>query len=372
LPVSAVDCVQPAIQHTREQLFKHFHFGQWARLALVGILAAEVQSGGCSAPNFSNFNIPITPPRKSGEEFLPPNFPHIDPAHLGQLLGLIGVALLLAAVVILIFLYLNSVFRFILFDSVLRRQCSIGDGWHRWRRAGGRFFWWQLVFQTVALVYIVILVGIPLAIAFAAGWFDHARERPAPLIIGGVLLVLLAIASVLAMAAIQLAARDFLVPIMAFEGLGFGDGWNRLLPIISREKGKFFVYLLMKIVLSLAAAIVFGILAIIPMLIVAVPAVGAVVIGYYAGLRWDAVTISLTVILGSMLFVILIYLIALVSVPGTVFFPAFSIYFFAPRYPRLAAILYPAPPPAPAPQSPPIPEPPPEPPPLPPIPETAV
>ena len=45
MPVSAVDSVQPALQHTRQQLFTRFRFGQWSRLALVGILAAELHVG---------------------------------------------------------------------------------------------------------------------------------------------------------------------------------------------------------------------------------------------------------------------------------------------------------------------------------------
>jgi hypothetical protein len=72
----------------------------------------------------------------------------------------------------------------------------------------------------------------------------------------------------------------------------------------------------------------------------------------------------------------LIYLIALINVPAIVFFPAFSIYFFAPRYPKLAALLNPAPqaPPLPeaTPDAPPPPPPEnltPEPPPIPPSPE---
>ena len=39
-----------------------------------------------------------------------------------------------------------------------------------------------------------------------------------------------------------------------------------------------------------------------------------------------------------------LYLVSLISVPAIVFFPAYSMYFFAGRYPRLAAALYPAPP----------------------------
>ncbi|HEV2470142.1 MAG TPA: hypothetical protein VGS78_13205 [Candidatus Sulfotelmatobacter sp.] len=40
---------------------------------------------------------------------------------------------------------------------------------------------------------------------------------------------------------------------------------------------------------------------------------------------------------------ILFYVIALVSVPAIVFFPAYSIYFFAPRYRPLSVALYPPP-----------------------------
>ena len=54
-------------------------------------------------------------------------------------------------------------------------------------------------------------------------------------------------------------------------------------------------------------------------------------------------TISLAIISGSVLLVLLIYLIALVCVPATVFFPAYGLYFLASRYPTLDALLNPAP-----------------------------
>jgi hypothetical protein len=40
---------------------------------------------------------------------------------------------------------------------------------------------------------------------------------------------------------------------------------------------------------------------------------------------------------------ILIFAIALITVPEVVFFPAYAIYFSAPRYPALAALLWPPP-----------------------------
>jgi hypothetical protein len=72
---------------------------------------------------------------------------------------------------------------------------------------------------------------------------------------------------------------------------------------------------------------------------------------------------------GCVLLVIFLLVTSLISVPAIVFFPAYSMHFFAARYPALHAVLYPVPP---APQIPPGPPSPPyEPPPLPPSPEPA-
>jgi len=374
MPVSAVDCVQPALQHTREQLFTRFRFGQWSRLALVGILAAELHVGGCNFGNLGNTWPRI--PHKSGRGFLPssslpsgwpPFNPAHIPAHMGQFVGLIVAVIFVAIVFAFIFLYINSVFRFILFDSVLRRECSIGEGWRKWRRAGGRFFLWQIVFLIATWLFLAVLVGLPLALAFAAGWATNLTQHLGRLIVGVLLLGVLIAAFVLIAAVVQVLAKDFLVPIMALENLNFADGWHRLLAMIGREKGRYAVYLLLKLVLSIAAAILFSIIAIIPALFVIVPGVVAVVAGHEAGLGWNVTTISLAIIFGSLLLLLLIYLIALVCVPATVFFPAYALHFLAARYPNLDALLHPVAAP-PAPVLPSIPPPPPnfEPPPLPP------
>jgi hypothetical protein len=369
VPISAVDCVQPAIQHAREQLFTRFHWGQWSRLALVGILAAELHSGGCGS--FPSFNLPTSRPRSGGQGFMaPPFIPHIDTARIAQFAGLIAAVLILAFIVFFLFLYVSSVFRFILFESVLKKHCMIGEGWQRWHSTGRRFFLWQIVFLIATWLFLGFLIGIPIAVAAAAGWWANPRQHMGPFIGGAILLFGLLIVFALAAAAVHALAKDFLVPIMAIEGLDFADGWSRLLAMMRPEFGKYVVYLLMKLVLAIAAGILFSIIAIIPALAVIVPAAILVFVGKAAGMGWNVTTISLAVILGTVFLLILIYLIALVSVPATVFFPAYSIYFFASRYPNLDALLHPAPSP-PAPESPTaVPEsPPPELPPLPPSPE---
>jgi hypothetical protein len=379
LPISAVDCAQPALHHTRQQLFTNFRWGQWSRLALVGILAAELHVGGCSFGNFGG-NWPRIP-HKSRGEFLPSGLTSIlspfDPSripahiseHIGQFIGLILLGVFAFLVLSFVFLYINSVFRFILFDSVLRRECSIGEGWRKWRRAGGRFFLWQIVMLIATWLSLAVLIGLPLGLAFAAGWTANLKEHIGRLIVGVILLVGLFVVFVLAVALVQALSKDFLVPLMALENLDFADGWHRLLAMIRLEKGRFAVYLLLKLVLSIAAAILFSILAFIVAMVVVVPGVVVVVAGAAAGMGWNVTTISLAIIFGSVLVLLMIYLIALVCVPGTVFFPAYAMHFFAARYPNLDALLNPAPPLAPlAPEPAPVPESPPpfEPPPLPP------
>ncbi len=370
MPVSAVDCVQPAIQHTREQLFRPFHFGQWSRLALVGILATQMRSASCNFP--TNFNWPH--PRRA-QEFSTSPFPgldNFDPSRIAEFAGLIIAVVLLAIVLGLIFLYINSVFRFILFDSVLSKRCAIREGWHRWHRAGRRYFLWQIVLLIAQGLFLGVLVAVPLAIAAALGWFNNVDQHMARTVLGIALLIFIFIFWLLAIVTVQLLASDFLVPIMALDDVDFADGWSRLIALIRPEPGKFAVYLLLKFALGIAAAILFGILAIIPALVIVLPAVLVAVAAHSAGMTWTVATISLAVICGTFLLVLLIYAISFVSVPATVFFPAFAIHFFAARYPKLDAILHPPPPVnvTPASELPPIESPPDEAPPLPQTPES--
>ena len=365
MSVSAVDCVQPAIQHTRQQLFSRFRFSQWMRLALVGILAGELYVGSCG---FGNFGNAWQRPRIGrDQEFVPPPpFNHIDPARIAQFAGLIFAAVLLAIVLFFVFLYINSVFRFILFDSVLRRECSIGDGWQRWQRAGRRYFLWQLVLAISSSLFLGVLIGVPFMMMGASGWTKDFPRHLAGLA-GGVILLLGVVAvSLLVVGVVKVLGKDFLVPIMALEDLDFADGWSRLLGLMRAEPGAYAVYLLLKIAMTIAAMICFTIAAIFPILIVAIPSALVFVAGAAAGLGWTVATISLTIIFGTVAFLLLIYLIACVCVPATVFFPAYAMYFFAARYPNLAALLNPAP----APEAPSAAEAPPStPPPMPPEPE---
>ena len=340
MPISAIDAISPAFQHTRQQLFHPFRIGQWARIALVGFLAGELTSGGgCNSIQF--------PSNTSGtRQFVGFSLPNIDP---GTLVGLIAFLVVFGTLFGFLWIYLNSVMRFILFDSVIAKSCQIRRGWSLRQLPGWRYFLWQLLFFIAFPIGLALLIGVPALFGFAMGWFKEPKEHLVVLILGGMVLFFVFFAALIIWLVVHVLTKDFVVPQMALEDISAFEGWRRLFPRLQSEKGGYAAYVLMKIVMTLGVAVIVGIITFITILLMLIPVGGlgaiAVLGGKSAGLHWDLYTISIAVVVGCVLLAIILYVISLISVPAIVFFPAYSIYFFAGRYPALDALLHPAPPP---------------------------
>jgi hypothetical protein len=352
LPISAVDTIALAFQHTKRQLVQPFRFWQWARLAFVGLLAGEMGSGG-------GCNVPTSFPHQSGGSrhldgsgIGGPGFGGLGVGDLGLgsidpavLAGLIAVLVVAGLVFWLIMMYVSSVMRFILFDSVLAKECRIRAGWSRRQSAGWKYFVWQLGFGLIVLMAMVVLVGIPALVAFLLGWFAQPNEHILGLALSGIVLFVIFLAFVVAAAVVHVLTKDFVVPQMALEGIGVIEGWRRLWPMLQGEAGGYTVYVLIKVVLAMGAGIVIGLVSLVVTLVVAIPTVllglVAVLTGKSAGLTWNAFTITVAIVVGCVLLAVFMYLLSLVAVPAIVFFPAYAIYFFAARYRALSLALYP-------------------------------
>jgi hypothetical protein len=349
LPISAVDAIGPAFEHTRQQLLKPFRLNQWGKLALVGFLTGELSSGGgCSMPS-----IPRIPHSRGDSHLFAPfeglNLPHWDPKTVGLAVTLSLVGILVLG---LLFVYLNSVMRFVLFDSVIDKQCEIGRSWRRRHDAGMRFFFWQISLVLISWGIILVLIGIPALIGLGLGWFSNPGDHMLPLILGGIFAFVFFFLLMVVTMVVTVLTKDFVVPQMALENIGAVEGWRRLLPMMKAERGGYAGYIGMKIVLALGAAILFGIVSAIAILFMLIPAAAmggvALLAGKAAGMTWTLYTITAAVVAGSIAILVMLYVVSFVSVPGIVFFPAYSLYFFAARYPALSAVLYPplpAPPP---------------------------
>jgi len=355
LPQSAVDSLSLAFEHAKTQLFRPFRLGQWSRLALVGLFAGEMGSGG--GCNGSNFHIPA---HTGGghREFLMGSFP--SPWLYGPLLI---VLLITVPILWLLFLYVSSRMRFILFDSVIAKRCEVRRMWRQRREPAMRYFLWQIVLSLVSLAGFAVIVGVPALFAFTLGWFTEPRSHLAGWILLGILVFFAFMAWAVAAVVAHVFTKDFVVPQMALEGVSAFEGWSRLWKMLGNEKGGYAGYAGMKLLMSIGAGIAVGIAALILLLILLIPVGGlgavAVFTGQAAGLTWNVFTITLAVVACCVFLLVFFYAVALISVPAIVFFPAYSIYFFAGRYPQLGSLIYPPPPPAPPliPPMDPIPEP---------------
>jgi hypothetical protein len=159
------------------------------------------------------------------------------------------------------------------------------------------------------------------------------------------------IAYILIGAVIGLFAKDFCIPIMAMDEVGIIKAWRRLFPIVAAEKLAFVFYVLMKIVLAIAAAILAGIVTVVLILLLLIPlgiaGVLLFLVGKAMGLTFGLATICALVILGGILLMGLFYLLAIISTPFMVFFQSYVLHFIGSRYPGVGTILFPTPPEAP-------------------------
>ena len=348
MPLSAVDSVSPAIEHAKAQLFRPFRLGQWSRLALVGLFAGEMSSGG----GCNSFHVPAHT-SGSHRDFLVGNFP--DPWVFGPLI----IALLIAMPFLwLLFMYLNSRLRFVLFDSVIAKRCEIRRMWAQRGDPALKYFLWQIVLSLVSLAGMAIIIGVPALFAFGLGWFTAPKEHLAGWILAGIVVFFVFVGWAVLAILVHVFTKDFVVPQMALEGISAFEGWSRLWKMMHSEKGGYAGYAGMKFLLSIGAAFIFGILTLIVMLIVLIPVGGLGAIGLLMGhaagmaLTWNVFTITLAIVAGCIFLLVFMYGASLISVPAIVFFPAYAIYFFAGRYPLLGNLIYPPmmPPPAPVPE----------------------
>ncbi len=363
MPVSAVDAIHPAIEHAKKQLFAPFRFGQWARLALVGLLAGEMSSGGsCNIPSNLPTDLRHLPRNDGSQAFLADPFTDILLNHPWVTVGAIILAVVVFFVIGTIFMYISSRMRFVLFDSVLTRQCHVRRNWRARASQGWRLFVWQVILSTISFALLLVVLGIAALFAWRLGWFEDPRSHVIQLVVVGVGLVVLLLLLSLVVAVVNVMTKDFVVPQMAFEDIAAIDAWRRFWPQVRTQMGGYAGYVGMKIVLAIAAAVVFGIIGVIVIVVLMIPigalGVAAFFSGKAMGLAWNPGTITFAVIFGVIALGAIVFAGALVNTPSVIFFQAYSMYFFAPRYEPLARALWGAPSAPPAPPAPPF-EPPP-------------
>src|SRR5262249_32772648 len=170
----------------------------------------------------------------------------------------------------LAYLYISSVSRFVLFESVLRRNCELSESWGRWQGQGLRYFGFQLALSIVGMGVAAILF-IPLLLPVVAALLKNHQTHGPGLLIALLPMILVFTVFGLLMALIGVLTKDFVIPLMAVDRVGVIEGWRRLLGMMKSEKSSYAGYVGMKIVLAIGASVVFGIVAAVVAAIALIP-----------------------------------------------------------------------------------------------------
>ena len=336
-PLDPIQATSAAWERATELMFRPFRFSFWWRMAFLAFMTGEMSSGGGT-----NFNIPTDLGQHSNSTHRLMAAP--DP-FAGLPLAVLVLAILAGLVFMVVFAYLGSVFRFVLFDAVLTGRYRLREGFARWQSHGTRFFVWSIGYG------LVMLTGIGLLVLIGVAQIVGVKRGDVASILVLVIAVLLGLAVLLAGAVIFVLTKDFVLPIMAFEGVPATVAWGRLRKMMSTEPMTYLGYIGMKILLAMGAGIVAGIASLMVLLVFVIVGVIAALVIVPMHLGWNIATIALAILFGGVAVLVLLFLMGMITAPIAVFFQAYALYFFGRRFRPLEMVMFPeppAPPPSPA------------------------
>ena len=333
LVLSATQAIAPAVERTRNLLFRPFALGTFLKLCAVAVLT-EGYSG--------NFNFPSHRAR-AGHLAAAPLALHLSPSLLAALV-IVGVAAVVLAVVLF---YLAVRLRFALFECLVHQTRLLAPGWHKYRFQAFRFF---LVSIGIGLAFLAAagLILVPFALGFfhlyrqaqATGHFPVAAAiaLALPLI---PLFLLLILAGLL----VDLVLRDFMLPHMALEDASAGQAWAAVRSRIARETGAFFLYAVLRILLPLAAGIALLLALAIPS-IVTFGALGLLFAGVHAAAAGATAGVAAFATLFEIVLGLLIAALALLIAvsfggPLCIALRNYALVFYGGRFPALGDLLDP-------------------------------
>ena len=339
-PLSAVDCVRPAVDRTEKFMFSPFRWARWWRMALLGLATGEFASqGGC---NFGGGDwSKITNPSGGGATSpLPHSIPGITAATIATL---ITVAVVGAIVLVIVHLYVSSVARFMYFDAVATGRVRLREGWKRWSAHGFRYFLFNLAFMAIVFGIFLLTGGFIFLLAWKSGVFHNAKEHAGMIVLAAVVLLPIFLLFMLLLMVAGVLIKDFLIPIIALEDITIPDALWKLWRMIKTKKSDYAMYLLIKIAMAVGVGIALGIINLIIIVVLAVPVVivlVAMVAANPASLHNPAVIAGL-ITLGICALVPLLIVMGLIAAPAVVFYEAYVLNFFASRYAPLWTLMNP-------------------------------
>jgi len=329
--LSPAEALTSAFSDTLRLLFSPFDLRRWIKLSIVCLFLG----GGTSSAAF-HWSLGSLPSEVGVRDVLIQGR-----AYLAQHLWLIVLAIALGLGLGLSVLYLRALFRFVLVDTIVKREILVRQAISEFRPLAHSYFFW--------LLGALLVAGTVLAAGVLAV-LPHLRTTPAAgrgsLVFTAALATIL-LAEVFAgliVALVIMLTDDLAVPVMYAEGLRLLAAWRKLWRYARGESGSFALYVLLRFVVSVGVgvAVLFFLFPVLVALFSGAIILGALVV---LALRlvgiawvWNLLTLVLASLALLLLMGLLLVLLSLAGMPGQVFLQNFGMRFIAPRVPSLSAL----------------------------------
>jgi len=324
---NAFELIQPAFEKMRELLFP-INVKLWLKLAFVALIAGFGAGGGF---NGSNYNQRQLSNEKMSE---------ISTAILGIWTRWWKVIVVIVIVLLLLWIlmaFLSSVFKFIFYDGMTKKETAIRASFKRNLGLGASLFGFMLFFS-IAILFLVILFTA--LIIFSLGVHDIgdiSKMMPSAFGVVFVSFCFLCCMIVPLLLITLLIIQDFTVPIMFLERKGFLSSTSHALRLISGNFVQFLIYIVAKVVLGIACAII-SFLLLLPLLIVVLIIFILVYFTSLQGFNFSAMTmrdVGIGIVLLIPAFLLIGYVTQVFTLPVTVFSRFFPLMFLRELDPDL-------------------------------------
>jgi hypothetical protein len=240
--ISVIDPIGPAIERVKTVLFRPFSLERWLVIGFCAWLAQLAEGGGSGGGGRGNYNVSSAEQVRNGideaKEFVAANLYWLLPVAITVFILVVGLWLL--------FTWLSSRGRFMFLYCVAQNKAEVKNPWRQFSEHADRLFAFRIALGIFGFVTAVVLIALIATPVFMV------RANLALAIAGGVIGGLFFVGVMVAFGIIGKFTKDFVVPIMYLGTPSPVQAWHVLLELLSANKGRFFVYILFQIVITVA------------------------------------------------------------------------------------------------------------------------
>jgi len=252
--VGEISCTAPiglAWARMKEILFGPFDFKKWLLLGFTAFLANAQQGGSFNyrsgGGDFENMP-DMSQLMEKGQSFLQ--------EHAAEMMIIIsiGVVVLLVAIAFgLLLTWVTSRGRFMFLDNVVHNCAEVKRPWAVFVHHGNSLFFWRVVFGLVCFVLFLLLGGL----ATLTVILPKIQAPPGTALpwAGIVVCGLIGLVLMLVISMTMFFLDQFVIPLMYICDLTAREAWSRFLALLRANLGKFVLYTLMYMLLSMVGGL---------------------------------------------------------------------------------------------------------------------